>query len=91
MTTRYLEDLIYKFLSRRLDDKEKRELYTGYDAERHIDEETEEEMRVELFNYVKSSVQWYSIIARVRADIVEEEADEEESDEEEEQVVDCDD
>jgi predicted peptidase len=65
MATQYREELIYSFLRRRLDRKEKLELHTGYDAERHIDEETEEEIRYELYKYMKSRVTWYKIIQRL--------------------------
>ena len=68
MATQYLEELIYSFLRRHLDRKEKLELHSGYDALRHIDEETEEEMRYELYNYMKSRVVWHKIIKRLHDD-----------------------
>ena len=74
--TKYLEELIYKFLTKRLTDQEKRSLDTGYDADKYIDEETEEEMRQEIFQFVKDRVLWVAIISRLR-----EEADPEEDDE----------
>jgi hypothetical protein len=65
MATHYLEELIYSFLRRHLDRKEKLEIHSGHDALRHIDEETEDEMRYELYNYMKSRVVWYKIIQRL--------------------------
>lgn len=83
--TRYLEEMIYKFLSRTLTDAEKKVLYSGYDAEKHIDEETEEELKEQIYQYVKSSVVWSSILARLRNEVEddEEEEDDEDSSEEE--------
>lgn len=69
MATQYLEDLIYSFLRRHLNRKEKLELHSGHDAERHIDEETEDEMMNELFRYVKRNVVWSKIIRRLQADV----------------------
>jgi hypothetical protein len=66
MATKYLEELIYKFLSNTLNDEEKRTLTNGYEAEKHIDEESEEEMRQEVWNYVFRNVVWASIITRLR-------------------------
>ena len=74
--TKYLEELIYKFLTRRLTDAQKRELDTGYDADKYIDEETEEEMRQEIFRFVKSRVLWGAITSRLRDEAEEEEDDE---------------
>ena len=65
MATQYLEDLIYSFLRKHLSRKEKLELHSGYDAERHIDEETEDEMMNELFRYVKRNVVWSKIIRKL--------------------------
>ena len=66
MATQYLEELIYSFLRRHLNRKEKLELHSGHDALRHIDEETEDEMRYELYNYMKGRVVWYKIIQRLQ-------------------------
>jgi len=73
MATQYLEELIYSFLRKHLSRKEKLELYSGYDAERHIDEETEDEMRYELYKYLKQKVAWYKIISRLRDEAQEDE------------------
>lgn len=78
MATKYLEELIYKFLSKSLTDKEKRDLTTGYDAEKYIDEETEDEMRQEIWNYVFRNVLWAAILVRLRDEANDETDDEEE-------------
>lgn len=79
MATQYLEELIYKFLSKTLTDEEKRCLSSGWDAEKHIDEQTEEEMRNEIFYFVKTRVYWSTIIAKLQdeAEDPEESSDEE--------------
>ena len=69
MATQYLEELIYSFLRKQLSKKEKLELHSGYDAERHIDEETEDEMRYELYKYLKQKVVWYRIIERLQQEV----------------------
>lgn len=79
---KYLEELIYKFLTKRLTDAEKRNLDTGYDAERYIDEETEDEMRHEIFEFVKSRVLWGLITSRLR-DEADDDDDEENPDDDE--------
>jgi len=77
MASKYLEELIYKFLSKSLTDKEKRDLTTGYDAEKYIDEETEDEMRQEIWNYVFRNVLWAAVLVRLRNEAEDETDDEE--------------
>ena len=86
MATQYLEELIYKFLSKTLTDDEKRSLSSSWDAEKHIDEQTEEEMRNEIFYFVKTRVYWSTIIAKLQdeAEDPEESSDEESCCDEEE-------
>ena len=78
MATNYLEYLIHKFLTHRLTDAEKKELSSGWDVERHIDEEAEEEIKEQLYLFVKSSVLWQSIIRKLQDEVVEDEDEEEE-------------
>lgn len=82
--TKYLEELIYKFLTKRLTDAEKRNLDTGYDADKYIDEETEDEMRYEIFDFVKSRVLWGLITSRLRDEATADDDDEEEHDDDDE-------
>jgi hypothetical protein len=84
--TKHLEELMYSFLSKRLTDREKRELGSKYDVERHIDEETEEEMRWEIYQFVKDRVFWTSLLGRLHQEVADEEdtdAEEDSTDEEE--------
>ena len=77
--TLYLEELIYKFLSKTLTDEEKRSLSTGWDAEKHIDEQSEDEMRNEIFYYVKSRIHWANIISLLHEEAESDSEDEESS------------
>lgn len=79
MATQYLEELIYKFLSKTLTDEEKRSLSSGWDAEKHIDEQSEEEMKAEIFYYVKCRVHWASILSKLQDEAEAEESTDEES------------
>lgn len=81
MATRFLEDMLYKFLTRRLTNAEKKALTSGWDVEEHIDEETEHELKEQLFTYVKSSVLWSSIIRKLQDEVEEEDEDEEDEQE----------
>lgn len=85
MASKYLEELIYKFLSKSLTDKEKRDLTTGYEAEKYIDEETEDEMRYEIWNYVFRNVLWAAVIGRLRNEAEDETDDEEDMESSEEE------
>lgn len=77
--------MIYKFLSRTLTDAEKKVLYSGWDAQKHIDEETEEELKYQVYSIVKNNVVWASILARLRNEVEEEEDDEDDADSSEEE------
>jgi len=78
--SKHLEDLLYALLSRKLTDQEKRDLTSKYDVERHIDEETEEELRWEVYRFVKDKVFWTALLGRLHQDVPE---DDDEDDEEE--------
>lgn len=85
MATRHLEDLIYQYLRRHLTSKEKMELGSGWDVEKHIDEETESEMQNDLFNYVKGCIVWGIIIRRLQDEIEDADDDDEEEDADDEE------
>lgn len=79
MTAEYLEELLYMFLKATLTDEEKKALTCSWDVEKHIDEETENELKDQIFSSVKSSVRWATLIRRIQDDV--EETDDEEEDE----------
>lgn len=83
MATQYLEEMIFNFLDNHLTIQEKRDIHNGYDAEKHLDEETQDEMRDALYKYVLNNVAWYRIIAKLKADIESESETESESESEE--------
>ena len=83
-----LEEMLYKFLSRQLTDAEKKSLYCGWDAEKHIDEETEEELKEQVYLFVKSQVLWARILVRLRDEAGDDE--EEEEDQEDDSSVEYD-
>lgn len=72
----YLEDMIIQFLKKKLTDDEKKQIYSSYDCEKEIDEETENEMMEDLYKYVITNVRWWKIIDQVKADL---ESDDEEN------------
>ena len=81
MATNYLEEMIFKFLDAKLTDDEKKQIHSGYDCEREIDEETEEEMKHALYKHVLNYVAWWRIVDKLKSGIDSE--SETESDEEE--------
>lgn len=80
MAGQYLEDLIYKLLVRSLSDKEKQRLHSWYDLTHHVDEESREDMKDALFEFVLNNINYYRVISRLQENITEEEAEEEEDD-----------
>ena len=79
----YLEELLYMFLKATLTNAEKKALTNGWDVEEHIDEETEYELKEQIYASVKSYVRWSSIIRRLQDELDEEDEEEEEEDEQE--------
>jgi hypothetical protein len=80
MASHYLDDLIYKLLSKSLTDGEKRRLESWYDVANHIDEESREDMKDALFEYVLDAINYASIIRRLQAHLNEEEEGEKDDD-----------
>jgi hypothetical protein len=87
MATQHLEDIIYNFLRTKLTVREKKELSTGYTVDRHIDEESEQEIKDELYRYVKDDVNWTNIVKQLQRDIEDmyDEDEDEESEEDDEE------
>jgi hypothetical protein len=80
MASEYLEDMIVQFLEKKLTDDEKKQIHSAYDCEKEIDEESEEEMRYELYKYVLNNIRWWKVIDRIKQGL-EESEDEDESEE----------
>ena len=78
MANQYLEDMIYQLLSRKLTDGEKRRLHSWYDVTEHIDEESREDIKEELFRFVLDALHHYRVISRLQANVPDKDSEEEE-------------
>lgn len=81
MATPYLEELIFKFLDAKLTNDEKKHIHSGYDCEKEIDEETENEIKTALYHYVLNNVAWWKIIGKLKEDVDSDSESEEDEDE----------
>ena len=79
---RETEELIYRFLFRKLDKEEVREIVNRWELQDKVDEETQEEIRYEVWrNILFQQVRWELLLDRLRD---EKETDETDADEEKE-------
>jgi len=76
------EDLFYAFLIT-LGIDEIKTLYTGYDAENRLDEESEEELRSAVWNVVRNRIRWGYVLQKVKDELELDEDEDEVEDEEE--------
>ena len=81
MAGQYLEDLIYRLLVRSLSDKEKQRLHNWYDLTNHVDEESREDMKDALFDFVLNSINYHRVICQLQDTVTEEEAEKDEEEE----------
>lgn len=79
-----LEDLVFDFLRPRLTDEEKRSLSNRNDLAEHIDEESRDEMKEELFQIIWSRISAYRIIENLMREVEDEKAEESGSSDDEE-------
>jgi len=79
-----LEDMLFQFLKNRLSDVEIRNLSSRADILAHVDEETEDEMKTELYNTFIRAIQAHRLIDALRNTLASYDTEEEESEEEEE-------
>lgn len=84
--TSVLEDMVYQFLKGHLSDVEIRQLYSRADILAHIDEETEDEMKTELYNTFIRCINAHRLIDTLKQNI--DDDDEEEEDQESDQEED---
>lgn len=80
-----LEEMIVDFLRSRLTDEEKRSLSNKHDIDEHIDEESRDEMKEELFWAVWSRISAHRIIDVLMRDVEEETAEDPSSSEDDEE------
>jgi hypothetical protein len=79
-----LEDMLFQFLKGRLSDVEIRDLFSRADILSHVDEETEEEMKTELYNTFIRAINSHRLIDALKNTLADDESESEsESDEEE--------
>jgi hypothetical protein len=78
MASQYLEEMIYKLLVRSLTDSEKKRLHSWYDLTNHVDEESREDMKDALFEFVLNNINYYRVIEMLKQHITEDEEEEEE-------------
>jgi hypothetical protein len=79
---RETEELIYRFLYRKLDKEEVREIVNRWELQNKVDEETQEEIRYDVWrNILFQQVRWELLLDRLRD---EKETNEPDTDEEKE-------
>lgn len=86
-----LMDLLYEFVKVRMSEQEQRNILTSAHILNRLDEESEDEIKNELYKLMLYSVSWNQLINRIHADLAEEEdedEDEDETDEEKERLED---
>lgn len=80
-----LEDMLYQFLKNHLSDVEIRDLSSRADILSHVDEETEEEIKTELYNTFVRLFNAQRLITELRNELVESEPESDSSSDEEEE------
>jgi hypothetical protein len=77
-----MEDLIYRFLTKTLDREEVKEIVNRWELQDKVDEETQEEIRYEIWATLWSQVRWEYMLQRLRDEkmVDEDSATEEEDD-----------
>jgi hypothetical protein len=77
-----LQDLLYDFVMERLTKLEQKKLYCSSDILKKLDEESEEEIKTELYNRFLDRVRWNDLIRDIQSNFHEEEESEESEEEE---------
>ena len=76
---REMEDLIYRFLEKTLEREDVKEIVNRWELQDKVDEETQEEIRHQIWTLLWSQVRWEYLLQRLRED---KNADEDSVDEE---------
>ena len=69
----YLDELMLEFIENRIPYDDHKLLFTSNDVLQRMNEEDEEEIKNELYNYYLMRIRWAAIINQVRASIMDEE------------------
>ncbi len=75
-----IADVLYQYASNRLSEDQIKEIYSANDILSTIEDDDEEEIKDEIWNIVKHSLHWKSLIDMIRLLVTEEETEEENSD-----------
>ena len=75
--TEELQDLLYEFVKARMNEEEQRRIVTSVQILNNLDEESESEIKDELYNLLLQQVSWSQLIKRIHADLPEEEDEDE--------------
>jgi len=63
---REMEDLVYRFLVKSLDRDEVKEIVNRWELQDKVDEETQEEIRYEVWRMLWSQVRWEYLLQKLR-------------------------
>jgi len=74
-----IADVLYDYATNRLTEEQIKRIYSAGDLLRTIEDDDEEEIKEEIWNIVKHSLHWKSLIEMIRMTIEDEEEEEEES------------
>jgi hypothetical protein len=83
-----LQDLLYEFVKERMTEEEQRSLTTSATILNKLDEESEEELKTELFHRLLKYINWSVLIRHIHASLPEQEDEDEEVVESEEEEYD---
>jgi len=73
-----IADVLYDYAKARLTEEQIKRIYSANDLLRTIEDDDEEEIKEEIWNIVKHSLHWTSLIEMIRTLIEEDEEEEEE-------------
>jgi hypothetical protein len=73
-----IADVLYDYAMNRLTEEQIKRIYSANDILRTIEDDDEEEIKEEIWNIVKHSLHWKSLIEMIRTTIEEDEEEEEE-------------
>ena len=76
-----LEDLFYEFVKARMNEAEQRRITSSSSILNKLDEESENEIKNELYQLILDRVRWNALINRIHADLAEKEDEDEEEEE----------
>jgi tetrahydromethanopterin S-methyltransferase subunit A len=76
-----IADVLYQYTCNRLSEEQIKRIYSASDILNTIEDDDEEEIKEEIWNIVKYSLHWKSLIDMIRMTIQDEEEEEESTEE----------